>query len=186
MNSIANMPRVVPDQRAKFENDELFRKLCRESEIRYTGFRDRSIEERQVRFQSGCREGHSEFAIISTGTNLHLQFVPNSWADDKIDRPPPREYVDFERERGKVHLKAHFILNGVSVLWTGWIDMVRLDGLGCIEFDHDRAATENKILLDTIEQKNRRLREFEERQRLSGLHTRQERRVENEAQVRVR
>lgn len=28
------MPRVVPDQREKFENDELFRKLNRESEVR--------------------------------------------------------------------------------------------------------------------------------------------------------
>ena len=27
------MPRVVPDQREKFENDELFRKLSRESEV---------------------------------------------------------------------------------------------------------------------------------------------------------
>jgi hypothetical protein len=28
------MPRVVPDQRSKFENDEMFRKLSRESEVR--------------------------------------------------------------------------------------------------------------------------------------------------------
>lgn len=28
------MPRVVPDQQATFENDELFRKLSRESEVR--------------------------------------------------------------------------------------------------------------------------------------------------------
>ena len=28
------MPKVVPDQRAKFEGDELFRKLGRESEVR--------------------------------------------------------------------------------------------------------------------------------------------------------
>ena len=27
------MPRVVPDQRSKFENDEMFRKLSRESEV---------------------------------------------------------------------------------------------------------------------------------------------------------
>jgi len=27
------MPRVVPDQREKFENDELFRKMSRESEV---------------------------------------------------------------------------------------------------------------------------------------------------------
>ena len=29
-------------------------------QVRYTGYRDRSHEERQVRFQAGCREGHSE------------------------------------------------------------------------------------------------------------------------------
>ena len=28
------MPRVVPDQREKFENDELFRRLSRETEVR--------------------------------------------------------------------------------------------------------------------------------------------------------
>jgi len=37
------MPRVVPDQREKFENDELFRKMSRESEVSavclYTGLR---------------------------------------------------------------------------------------------------------------------------------------------------
>ena len=30
---ITDMPRVVPDQRSKFENDELFRKLSREGEV---------------------------------------------------------------------------------------------------------------------------------------------------------
>ncbi len=33
----ARMPRVVSDQRAKFDNDELFRKLSRESEVRVLG-----------------------------------------------------------------------------------------------------------------------------------------------------
>lgn len=28
------MPRVVPDQRSKFENEEFFRKLSRECEVR--------------------------------------------------------------------------------------------------------------------------------------------------------
>lgn len=32
---IFKMPRVVPDQKAKFESDELFRRLSRESEVRY-------------------------------------------------------------------------------------------------------------------------------------------------------
>lgn len=30
---IFKMPRVVPDQKAKFESDELFRRLSRESEV---------------------------------------------------------------------------------------------------------------------------------------------------------
>ncbi|KAH8020170.1 hypothetical protein HPB51_025331 [Rhipicephalus microplus] len=57
---VFKMPRVVPDQKAKFESDELFRRLSRECEIRYTGYRDRPLEERQVRFQNACREGHTE------------------------------------------------------------------------------------------------------------------------------
>ena len=31
------MPRVVPDQRSKFENEEFFRKLSRECEVRQAG-----------------------------------------------------------------------------------------------------------------------------------------------------
>lgn len=30
---VFKMPRVVPDQKAKFESDELFRRLSRESEV---------------------------------------------------------------------------------------------------------------------------------------------------------
>lgn len=35
---IFKMPRVVPDQKAKFESDELFRRLSRESEVSTTFF----------------------------------------------------------------------------------------------------------------------------------------------------
>ena len=38
--------------------------FCVEFQIKYTGFRDRSHDERQVRFQAGCREGHAE--LVST------------------------------------------------------------------------------------------------------------------------
>jgi len=31
---VFKMPRVVPDQKSKFESDELFRRLSRESEVR--------------------------------------------------------------------------------------------------------------------------------------------------------
>nr|XP_033796609.1 core-binding factor subunit beta isoform X6 [Geotrypetes seraphini] len=134
------MPRVVPDQRSKFENEEFFRKLSRECEIKYTGFRDRPHEERQARFQNACRDGRSEIAFVATGTNLSLQFFPASWQGEQR-QAPTREYVDFERETGKVYLKAPMILNGVCVIWKGWIDMQRLDGMGCLEFDDERAQS---------------------------------------------
>ena len=35
---IFKMPRVVPDQKSKFESDELFRRLSRESEVNYIQF----------------------------------------------------------------------------------------------------------------------------------------------------
>ncbi|XP_058011038.1 core-binding factor subunit beta isoform X6 [Ahaetulla prasina] len=118
------MPRVVPDQRSKFENEEFFRKLSRECEIKYTGFRDRPHEERQARFQNACRDGRSEI----------------------------------------VYLKAPMILNGVCVIWKGWIDLQRLDGMGCLEFDEERAQ-EDALAQQAFEEARRRTREFEDRDR---------------------
>lgn len=44
---IFKMPRVVPDQKSKFESDELFRRLSRESEVSTFNFWDDN------RFDSG-------------------------------------------------------------------------------------------------------------------------------------
>uniref|UniRef100_A0A8C5SDQ4 Core-binding factor subunit beta n=1 Tax=Laticauda laticaudata TaxID=8630 RepID=A0A8C5SDQ4_LATLA len=57
------MPRVVPDSR-KCRDEDSFRKLSRECEIKYTGFRDRPHEERQARFQNACRDGRSEIVYF--------------------------------------------------------------------------------------------------------------------------
>ncbi|KAH0953473.1 hypothetical protein HN011_008651 [Eciton burchellii] len=158
---VFKMPRVVPDQKSKFESDELFRRLSRESEVRYTGYRDRPMEERQVRFQNGCREGHTEIAFAATGTNLQLVFssASGNYAVDPCD-------CDFDKEHGKVHLRSHLIMNGVCVRWRGWIDMDRLDGVGCLEYDEERATEEDALLREQIERYNQRLREFEEKQRM--------------------
>ncbi|XP_055233372.1 core-binding factor subunit beta-like isoform X4 [Gorilla gorilla gorilla] len=110
------MPRVVPDQRSKFENEEFFRKLSRECEIKYTGFRDRPHEEPQARFQNACRDGRSEIAFVATGTNLFLQFFPASWQGEQR-QTPSREYVDLEREAGKVGILGDRIQAGIWV-WT--------------------------------------------------------------------
>ncbi|XP_061102307.1 core-binding factor subunit beta isoform X2 [Conger conger] len=157
------MPRVVPDQRSKFENEEFFRKLSRECEIKYTGFRDRPHEERQARFQNACRDGRSEIAFVATGTNLSLQFFPANLHGEQR-QAPTREYVDFERETGKVYLKAPMILNGVCVLWKGWIDLQRLDGMGFLEYDDERAQ-EDALAQQAFEDVRRRNRDFEDRDR---------------------
>ncbi|KPP75938.1 hypothetical protein Z043_104763 [Scleropages formosus] len=70
-------------------------------QIKYTGFRDRPHEERQARFQNACRDGRSEIAFVATGTNLSLQFFPANLHGEQR-QAPTREYVDFEREAGKV------------------------------------------------------------------------------------
>jgi Core binding factor beta subunit len=33
-------------------------------QVRYVGFRDRPLEERQMRFAAGCREGHTEIVSL--------------------------------------------------------------------------------------------------------------------------
>ncbi|XP_065164218.1 protein big brother-like [Atheta coriaria] len=134
------IPRVVPNQKAKFESDDLFKKLSRESEVRYTGHRDRSLEERQMRFQNACREGFIEVVFTNSGTNLQLVFTPpsNGYVAEK--------QCDFDKELGKVHIKSAFIMNGVCVRWVGWIDLERLDGIGCLEYAEDRAAAEDARL----------------------------------------
>lgn len=58
------------------------------------------------------------------------------------------------------------IIDGVCIRWRGWIDLERLDGVGCVEYDEDRGRIEDSILKEQIEQYKMRMREFEERQRL--------------------
>ncbi|XP_050698080.1 protein big brother-like isoform X1 [Eriocheir sinensis] len=152
------MPRVVPDQKSKFESDELFRRLARETEqVRYTGFRDRPSEERRQKFQSQCRDGFTELAFVNTGTNLLLSFTPapGGYSPD----------VDFNKEPGKVHIKSHFIMNGVCVRWRGYVDLERLDGVGCLEYDEDTARLEDALLREELDKYKAKLREFEDKQR---------------------
>lgn len=66
----------------------------------------------------------------------------------------------------QVHLKSHFIMNGVCVRFRGWVDLDRLDGVGCLEFDERRAAHEDAILREQIDRYNQRLRDFEDKQRV--------------------
>lgn len=56
-------------------------------------------------------------------------------------------------------------MNGVCVKFRGWLDLERLDGIGCLELDEKRATQEDAILKDQLDRYNRRLRDFEDTQR---------------------
>ncbi|EDW80150.1 uncharacterized protein Dwil_GK24398 [Drosophila willistoni] len=148
---IFKIPRVVPHQKSKFETDELFRRLSRESEVRYTGYRERSIDERRMRFVNDCRKGYAELSFVASGTNIQLYFNANHnpYTQD--------QECDFEKERGKVHLRSNFIMNGVCVRFRGWLDLERLDGVASLEYDEERALHENAQLCEQVANYNQRM-----------------------------
>lgn len=55
----------------------------------------------------------------------------------------------------QVHIRSPSILNGVCVRWKGYLDMERLDGVGCLEFDEETAKIEDALLREQVEAYNR-------------------------------
>jgi len=155
------LPRVVPDQKEKFEGEDIFKKHSRDGEVRYTLHRDRPVHERQAKFQTDCRDGHTEISFSGSGLVLLLNWVSNE--------PPVhneynnhQSYCDFNKERGKVHICSSFILNGVCVRWRGSLDLEKLDGVGCIELDQSLVQSEDQILQRQLNLVHQKVRECEE------------------------
>lgn len=59
-------------------------------------------------------------------------------------------------------------MNGVCVRFRGYIDVERLDGSGCLEYDNLAGTQEDLILRQQLDRYNSRLREFEQRRPGSG------------------
>jgi hypothetical protein len=114
---IFKMPRVVPNQKEKFESDDLFKRLHRDGEVRYTGFRDRPQDERQLRFQTGCREGHTELSFVASGTNVQLIFNPGYHHHHHPAYAIERE-CDFDKEIGKVSIYNVAITTRFIPFWS--------------------------------------------------------------------
>jgi len=157
------LPRVVQDQREKFESEDLFKKHVREGEVRYTLHRDRPVHERQAKFQAGCRDGHTEISFSGSGLVVLLNWVSTS--PGTLDNKFNHSYADFNREQGKVHISSSFILNGVCVRWRGWLDLERLDGSGLLELDEALMLREEANLQKHLHMVHQRLRDCEERYR---------------------
>ncbi|XP_064398421.1 core-binding factor subunit beta-like isoform X2 [Halichondria panicea] len=160
------MPRVVPDQKNKFETDELFKKLAQDMDVKYTGYRDRQPEDRKKKFIEDLNEGISSITFVATGTNLCLQFCPHALNDDKPkDMSLPSENVSFDLENHKVNMSSRFIMNGVCIKWVGWIDLDTLVGKARLIFDEEQARVEDEIMRAVMKETQERVRMFEENQR---------------------
>ena len=59
-------------------------------------------------------------AFVASGTNLQLSFLSNAWSDRPEDRTPTREFVDFDREVGKVGNFLHLRLAGAIETGNGF------------------------------------------------------------------
>ena len=69
-NTILNL---FPIQPSHFKNDDFFKKIARESEVRYIGHKDLHHEERIKLFYQECKNCESlDIAIVSTGTSVKL------------------------------------------------------------------------------------------------------------------
>jgi len=147
------MPRVVQNQQSHFKNDDFFKKISRESEVRYTGHKELNHEQRVKLFRQECKNGDDlDISILSTGTSvklssdhLHsedLQRQGNVTVPDSSDGG----IYDMLREPDKVWIQSPMILNGVCVKWKGYIDLHQLDGYGRFDYDEARGAMEAELL----------------------------------------
>ncbi|CAG0919564.1 unnamed protein product [Notodromas monacha] len=136
---LLHIPRVIPDQKARFEGDDIFKKLSREAE-----------------------------AFLGSGINFQLIFTPAANGFTGPHHQPHAPHMhglppDFDSEPGKVHINASIIMNGVCVRWRGWVDLERLDGAGCLEFDEQNAEVEDALLKEQVQHYNQRIQGFEDR-----------------------
>lgn len=154
---LPKLPRVVPDQKSKFESNHLFRELSTDSAICYTGYMEHPHHQRQLQFYKDCCQGRTEITFSVTGINVQLFWNTNP---DPLTSAQ-ENYCDFNKEHGKVHIISHFIMDGVCVTFRGWLDLERFDGVGCLEYDEKRALNESAVLQNQEE----RLREFLKQQR---------------------
>lgn len=57
-------------------------------------------------------------------------------------------------------------MNGICVIFRGWIDLDRLDGVGSLDYDEERGSLEEAILKEEIERYKAHFQEMERRERL--------------------
>ena len=86
-------------QQSHFKNDDFFKKISRESEVRYTGHKDLKHEERVKLFHRECHSGEDlDIAILSTGTSVKLSvstIMSNVYAKQRFTLSYLAKFVKF-------------------------------------------------------------------------------------------
>ncbi|XP_053211191.1 protein big brother-like [Panonychus citri] len=131
-------PKVVPNQKDKFQSDPLFCRLSRESEIQYVGYKDRSLFHRKRKFINEIESGTVNIVFVSTAIHLQLILSPGN--------------INILENR-KVEFRSSLIFNGVCVQCKGWIDLEKLEGIGCLEYDHVNGEIEDTLLKEQIKKR---------------------------------
>ncbi|XP_046842808.1 core-binding factor subunit beta-like isoform X2 [Xenia sp. Carnegie-2017] len=144
------MPRVVDDQRNKFQTDSVIRQLHEDCEVRYIDNKECNVNERCARFRTECMEGKIQLAVVPNGVHLLLSFPPSYLSDGSTSS----EFVDFQNDTGKVRIKCPLIFNGVCVKFVGWLDNHSLVGAGHLEFDEASAEIEHQVMTETVRKIN--------------------------------
>ncbi|KRZ75936.1 Protein brother [Trichinella papuae] len=161
------MSRVVPDQKGKFETDELFVSVSRPTEIVYTGLLCGTEEERRRQFLRDCLDRHLSLvmkllftcvvffllffliiifclyfkAFLHSGLNLELDMTGGGDSSQAADA------LDLDSDPVKVFISSCMILNGVCVRLRGWIDRITLKGTALLEFDPVHADIERQRIV---------------------------------------
>lgn len=60
----------------------------------------------------------------------------------------------------QVRFRSGFIMNGVCVCCKGWLDLDKLEGIACLEYDPERAAREDANRRELVERYRQHCKQF--------------------------
>ena len=69
------MPRVIPNQKERFDKDELFKKLTQDSEVKYSAYRDLQHEERKRNLSNLSKKAILVFLSLTQVVIFLFNFV---------------------------------------------------------------------------------------------------------------
>lgn len=134
---VPRIPRVVPDQKFKFNTNDVLTDLAVNRQIVYIGHKDKPQNERCWHFSGECSKGEISIVFKPSGIHCDLFFNPSQGLETGNG-------CTYDKYPGKIHFVSPTILNGVCVKVCGWLDSLTLDGVAYLEYDEENASKEHE------------------------------------------